>query len=204
MAMGPFVGGVCVKTLVGVKDGRYPANNSIMGMVGGCSRQRLGKQIFETLTIHPKDHALTRLEARPNHSLNVNRRVECLNLIKHLHLKTSFHDILLGCLSVVDGLNNLIKVDEDKVDLLSCRCGCKVKHSSFSSKLLLLSSFVLQPSLEEFHWLTLTAVQRQGSGFEDRGRRSFCFMSRAFPLWSDEAGREARSTGKDRESCDLE
>ena len=46
--------------------------------------------MFETLTIHARDHALPRLDARPYASLDVTRPLGCLKLVKHLHLKAPF------------------------------------------------------------------------------------------------------------------
>ena len=71
---------------------------------------------------------------------------------------------------------------------------------------------MLETQTEEEAWLnaasfTLSSGQRQGSGFEDSvwwGGQGFCFMFREFLIWSDEAGREASSIGKDQKSRDLE
>ena len=57
-------------------------------------RELLTKQVFETLTIRPKEHAVARLGTRPYDSLDANRPLECLKLIKHLHLKAPFRDRL--------------------------------------------------------------------------------------------------------------
>lgn len=92
----------------------------------------------ESLIIRPKDYTLTGLDARPYHSLNVNRPLECLKLIKHLHLKASFYGILLGSLNVVDGfyLYDSTKVAEDKADPFFGRYEHEVSYPSFFSEIL--------------------------------------------------------------------
>ena len=57
-------------------------------------RELLTTRIFETLTIRPDEYALARLGAKPYDSLDTNRPLECLKLIRHLHLKAPFHYML--------------------------------------------------------------------------------------------------------------
>lgn len=50
--------------------------------------------MFETLTICAKEHALAQLGARPYDSLDASRPLECLKLVKHLHLEAPFREML--------------------------------------------------------------------------------------------------------------
>ena len=52
--------------------------------------------MFETLTIRAKEHNLARLDARPYGCLDATRPLKCLQLVKHLHLKAPFHEMLFG------------------------------------------------------------------------------------------------------------
>ena len=72
----------------------YKKDRRALWRVSRRFRELLTTQMFETLTIRPKDRELARLDARPYHSLDVTRPLECLKLIKHLHLKAPFHDML--------------------------------------------------------------------------------------------------------------
>ena len=91
--------------------------------------------MFETLSIRAKDHVLTEIDTRRYHSLDANYPLECLDLIKHLHLnlKASLHDVPLRYLNVVDELYDLTTVVEDKTNLLPCRCEYKISYSSVSN-----------------------------------------------------------------------
>ena len=54
----------------------------------------LASRVFETLTIRAKDHALLQLDSRPYDSLDATHPLECLKLIRHLHLKAPFREKL--------------------------------------------------------------------------------------------------------------
>ena len=51
-------------------------------------------KMFETLTICIEEHAVAQLGARPYDSLDARRPLECLKLVKHLHLEAPFRQML--------------------------------------------------------------------------------------------------------------
>ena len=50
--------------------------------------------MFETLTIRAKERALLRLDSRPYFSLDAAHPLDCLKLIRHLHLRAPFGEKL--------------------------------------------------------------------------------------------------------------
>ena len=57
-------------------------------------RELLASRVFETLTIRAKERALLRLDSRPYFSLDAAHPLDCLKLIRHLHLRAPFREKL--------------------------------------------------------------------------------------------------------------
>lgn len=57
-------------------------------------RKLLASRVFETLTIRTNEQALPRLDERPYTSLDATHPLDCLKLVKHLHLRAPFHEKL--------------------------------------------------------------------------------------------------------------
>ena len=71
----------------------YRKDRRALWRVSRRFHELLNKNMFDTLTIRPGEHALAHI-ARPYGSLDASHPLECLKLVKHLHLKAPFHDML--------------------------------------------------------------------------------------------------------------
>ena len=62
-------------------------------------RELLAQRVFETLTIHARDSALVQLGERPYEELEASEPLDCLKMVKHLHLTAPFR-YRIGYLSI--------------------------------------------------------------------------------------------------------
>ena len=74
----------------------YKKDRRALWRVSRRFREHLNTHMFETLTIRAKEHNLARLDARLYGCLDATRPLSCLRLVKNLHLKAPFHEMLSG------------------------------------------------------------------------------------------------------------